>query len=90
MGITMFDAARAQHALEALRRSRPHGGEAIVTRPDLSPMRWGSVRDVGAMEAAGAAMVERACGALHELSAERQIHVHFVACLGAVGAGFIT
>ena len=34
-------------------------------------------------------MVEQACGALTELSAERQIHVQFAARLGAVGAAFM-
>ena len=84
---TMANAAWAQHGLEATCRSRHHGGEAIVTRPE--PMRWGRVRDVGALQAAGASMMERACGALDELSAERQIHVQFMARLGAVGAGFM-
>ena len=82
----MANAAGAQHALEAPRRSRHHGGEAIVTRPE--PMRWGRVR-ASALEAAGASMIERACGALEELSAERQIHVQFAANLGAVGAAFM-
>ena len=83
---TIADAAGAQHALDAPRRSRHHGGEAIVTRPE--PMRWGRVR-ASALEAAGASMIERACGALEELSAERQIHVQFAANLGAVGAAFM-
>jgi len=68
---TMSDAAGAQHALEAPRRSRHHGGEAIVTR--LEPMRWGRVRGVGAVQAAGASMMDRACDALNGLSAERQM-----------------
>ena len=58
-----------------------------MTRPE--PMRWGRVRDVGALQAAGASMAERAFGVLEELSAERQIHVQFMARLGAVGAGFM-
>ena len=84
---TMANAARAQHALEAPRRSRHHGGEAIVTRPE--PMRWGRVRGVGAVQAAGASMMDRACDALNGLSAERQITVQFMARLGAVGADFM-
>ena len=83
----MFDAAGAQHALEAPRRSRHHGGEAIVTRPE--PMRWGRVRGVGAVQAAGASMMDRACDALNGLSAERQMTVEFMARLGAVGAAFM-
>ena len=83
----MADAAGALHALEAPRRSRHHGGEAIVTR--LEPMRWGRVRDVGALQAAGASMAERAFGALEELSAERHMTVQFMARLGAVGTGFL-
>ena len=84
---TMADAAGAQHALDAPRRSRHHGGEAIVTR--LEPMRWGRVRGVGAVQAAGASMMDRACDALNGLSAERQRAVEFMARLGAVGAGFM-
>ena len=84
---TMANAAGAQHALEAPRRSRHHGGEAIVTRPE--PMRWGRVRGVGAVQAAGASMMDRACDALNGLSAERQRTVEFMARLGAVGADFM-
>ena len=84
---TMANAAGAQHALEAPRRSRHHGGEAIVTRSE--PMRWGRVRGVGAVQAAGASMMDRACDALNGLSAERQRTVEFMARLGAVGADFM-
>ena len=83
----MANAAGAQHALEAPRRSRHHGGEAIVTRSE--PMRWGRVRGVGAVQAAGASMMDRACDALNGLSAERQRTVEFMARLGAVGADFM-
>ena len=59
-----------------------------MTRPE--PMRWGRVRGVGAVHAAGASMMDRACDALNGLSAERQMTVEFMARLGTVGADFMS
>ena len=85
MPTIMSHAARAHHALEALHRSRLHGGEAVVT--PAQPMRQQSQSDV--LQAAGEALLHRACDAMDRLSAERQVHVQFAASLGAAGASFM-